>query len=103
TKSSIFFYWLSLQDRGIDYDINKDIYAQTQNISLKDLESFFNNRIKGKKFNVGLIGNKDNLDWEAIEKMGKVQEVNLEERSEEHTSELQSRENLVCRLLLEKK
>src|SRR5690606_39505768 len=27
----------------------------------------------------------------------------LGERSEEHTSELQSRENLVCRLLLEKK
>src|SRR5690606_42149500 len=27
----------------------------------------------------------------------------LHERSEEHTSELQSRENLVCRLLLEKK
>src|SRR5690606_12075558 len=27
----------------------------------------------------------------------------LKERSEEHTSELQSRENLVCRLLLEKK
>src|SRR5690606_40594078 len=31
-------------------------------------------------------------------------EVTLfEKRSEEHTSELQSRENLVCRLLLEKK
>src|SRR5690606_41603673 len=29
--------------------------------------------------------------------------VTLERRSEEHTSELQSRENLVCRLLLEKK
>src|SRR2546430_11081185 len=27
----------------------------------------------------------------------------LEERSEEHTSELQSQSNLVCRLLLEKK
>src|SRR5690606_40936143 len=27
----------------------------------------------------------------------------IENRSEEHTSELQSRENLVCRLLLEKK
>src|SRR5690606_41696729 len=27
----------------------------------------------------------------------------LHDRSEEHTSELQSRENLVCRLLLEKK
>src|SRR5207302_9289042 len=29
--------------------------------------------------------------------------VREDERSEEHTSELQSRENLVCRLLLEKK
>src|SRR5690606_41346862 len=29
--------------------------------------------------------------------------LDVEPRSEEHTSELQSRENLVCRLLLEKK
>src|SRR5690606_39837124 len=29
--------------------------------------------------------------------------INGHDRSEEHTSELQSRENLVCRLLLEKK
>src|SRR5438874_5422673 len=29
--------------------------------------------------------------------------LNLQERSEEHTSELQSRRDLVCRLLLEKK
>src|SRR5690554_7189741 len=32
-----------------------------------------------------------------------VQGVDLETRSEEHTSELQSRPHLVCRLLLEKK
>src|SRR5207302_8470440 len=32
-----------------------------------------------------------------------MEESLAEERSEEHTSELQSRENLVCRLLLEKK
>src|SRR5690606_40356974 len=29
--------------------------------------------------------------------------LDVQQRSEEHTSELQSRENLVCRLLLEKK
>src|SRR5690606_40281875 len=34
--------------------------------------------------------------------VGVVPNVELAERSEEHTSELQSRENLVCRLLLEK-
>src|SRR5690606_40793431 len=48
-------------------------------------------------------------DWlEAIERLkeqGKIRffGVSVNDRSEEHTSELQSRENLVCRLLLEKK
>src|SRR5690606_39853266 len=35
--------------------------------------------------------------------LAKSTERDLADRSEEHTSELQSRENLVCRLLLEKK
>src|SRR5690606_40999006 len=34
---------------------------------------------------------------------GDAREARVVRRSEEHTSELQSRENLVCRLLLEKK
>src|SRR5437016_6793553 len=33
----------------------------------------------------------------------KIAAINTEDRSEEHTSELQSLTNLVCRLLLEKK
>src|SRR5690606_39924073 len=45
--------------------------------------------------------------WEAVGAWTKQHGVPLHthclERSEEHTSELQSRENLVCRLLLEKK
>src|SRR5436309_9778434 len=35
--------------------------------------------------------------------IGGLAQVGRSHRSEEHTSELQSRENLVCRLLLEKK
>src|SRR5690606_40754686 len=43
-------------------------------------------------------------DEEAMELSAKIVEtVQPDLRSEEHTSELQSRENLVCRLLLEKK
>lgn len=79
TKSSIFFYLLSLQDRGINYDINKDIYSAIGKMNLNDLEDFFNKHIKGKKFNVGLIGKKENLDWEAVQKMGDVKELTLEE------------------------
>src|SRR5690606_41819153 len=38
-----------------------------------------------------------------VEKNYRADVVTSVKRSEEHTSELQSRENLVCRLLLEKK
>src|SRR5690606_40267942 len=40
---------------------------------------------------------------EAGRQLSKPAQETLKARSEEHTSELQSRENLVCRLLLEKK
>src|SRR5207302_2237970 len=39
----------------------------------------------------------------ALLKLEEEGRINLYARSEEHTSELQSRENIVCRLLLEKK
>src|SRR2546421_9725337 len=45
------------------------------------------------------------LDWRILQNaMAKVEDVTAAmKRSEEHTSELQSRSDLVCRLLLEKK
>src|SRR5207302_5993593 len=48
---------------------------------------------------VGVIGS---FCWYMYERIGGFEHAR-EPRSEEHTSELQSRENLVCRLLLEKK
>src|SRR5690606_24157106 len=47
-----------------------------------------------------LVGNGDDL---VVERLHRVEARLVPLRSEEHTSELQSRENLVCRLLLEKK
>src|SRR2546430_9185748 len=41
--------------------------------------------------------------WRGTCKRKRVQEMRQRGRSEEHTSELQSQSNLVCRLLLEKK
>src|SRR5690606_40852728 len=50
------------------------------------------------------LGRKQSLLPDRIAKRSRTLTiVGCEERSEEHTSELQSRENLVCRLLLEKK
>src|SRR5690606_40025814 len=44
----------------------------------------------------------DDVDHRLLEALQADADRTLRDRSEEHTSELQSRENLVCRLLLEK-
>ncbi|MFD0701354.1 M16 family metallopeptidase [Myroides pelagicus] len=79
TKAQIFYYWLSLQEKGIDYDINKDMYKQIQEMEMKDLVEFFNKHVKGKTFNVGLLGKKENLDWKSVKKYGEVKELTLED------------------------
>src|SRR5690606_40845437 len=65
-------------------EITKDIYSLTD----EDI-AFFSSREQKELRQHKLIGR----SWRQA----------LIHRSEEHTSELQSRENLVCRLLLEKK
>src|SRR5690606_39297653 len=61
-----------------------------------------NPKKKIKKTYIGYIdvhGNIKAMQYDFV----KNEQVEVLVRSEEHTSELQSRENLVCRLLLEKK
>src|SRR3712207_9011964 len=57
----------------------------------------------GYQFNTDLSLQGGFLYQMLIKSNGAKQENNLGFRSEEHTSELQSRQYLVCRLLLEKK
>src|SRR3712207_8933462 len=52
---------------------------------------------------LGLLARLDGLEVEVVEGDAPLEEGREDERSEEHTSELQSRQYLVCRLLLEKK
>src|SRR5690554_7625474 len=50
-----------------------------------------------------LYGSLDNIDASSVIEILEQNKMNFKLRSEEHTSELQSRPHLVCRLLLEKK
>src|SRR5690625_6164712 len=57
----------------------------------------------GTPFNFGGGDDNGNSGTDADLGTNPFDEVDLADRSEEHTSELQSRGHLVCRLLLEKK
>src|SRR2546430_11844800 len=49
------------------------------------------------------VGDEERAELDRLEAVGQLAVLPGSRRSEEHTSELQSQSNLVCRLLLEKK
>ncbi|MEQ8325209.1 MAG: insulinase family protein [Vicingaceae bacterium] len=79
TKSSIFWNYLSNKKRGIDYDIRKDIYASINKMEMNDLKGFFEKDIKGRNYKYMVIGKKAEVDFVSLNKLGKVQELKLEE------------------------
>ena len=46
-------------------------------MTLKDIRDFFNENVKGKDFSVSVIGNKKDLDMEALKKLGKLHEMDI--------------------------
>ena len=39
----------------------------------------FNKEVKTKKYNTAIIGKKESLDFEALKKLGQIEEVTLDE------------------------
>jgi len=78
-KTNIFFNQINLKKLGFDYDIRKDIYKDIQGLTLDATNEFFNREVKTKNYNTAVIGKKENLDFEALKKLGQIEEVTLEE------------------------
>lgn len=79
TKTDIFWNFERMKKLGLDYDIRKDIYSGINNISLIDLRNFFNQNIKGKKYNYLVIGKRENVNMNVLKSHGEYKELTLEE------------------------
>jgi predicted Zn-dependent peptidase len=78
TKADIFWKFQNLQDKGLDYDVRKDIYEEVQKITLDDLAKFFNENIKGGNYTILVIGNKKDMQMDALKKLGEVKELEID-------------------------
>lgn len=78
-KAQVFWTYLSNLDRGITYDIRKDVYDQAQVMTLDDLNTFFDQHIKGKNYTYLVLGNRNDVDFNRLKKVGPLKELTLEE------------------------
>src|SRR5438046_8320157 len=100
TQEQIRAYLLHLQDRGLS--------ANSQNVAISGLRFFYQQVLGWNEEQLFLPPRKRTWRLPEVLSPREVERllcatVKLRDRSEEHTSELQSLTNLVCRLLLEKK
>lgn len=78
TKANIFWSYERLKKRGMTEDNRKAMYDAIQSMELADLKSFFNENIKGENYNILVIGNKKDANFEALNKLGEVQELDVD-------------------------
>ena len=64
---------------GLDYDVRRDVYEQTQNMTFADLTKFQQAKIKGQNQVILVIGSKDRLNFKELAKYGTVQQLTLKE------------------------
>jgi len=79
TKWEILFNYEEARKRGINYDLRKDVYDQVHKFTLDDVTKFQQQYIKGKNFNVVLIGDKDKIKLKDLQSYGEVKQLSLDE------------------------
>ena len=79
TKTGILFNYESAKRRGLDHDVRKDVYEQIQNMTIEDLATFQQEYLKGRKFNVTLVGDRNKLNLKDLQKYGTVKELTMDE------------------------
>lgn len=79
TKASILMNYEGARKLGLDTDIRKDVYDAVKTMSFKEIQKFHENYIKGQKQIILVIGSKKRIDFNALQKYGKVRELTLKE------------------------
>ncbi|MGI4971098.1 MAG: hypothetical protein ACRYGH_19300, partial [Janthinobacterium lividum] len=64
---------------GLDYDLRRDVYEQTKDMSFDNLRKFQLAKVKGQNQVILVIGSKDRLNFKELAKYGSVEQLNLKE------------------------
>jgi predicted Zn-dependent peptidase len=78
TKANVFWNYERLQKLGINEDNREAMYNAIKDMTMDDLRAFFNKNIKGENYNVMVVGNKKDIDFKALKKLGEVQEMDID-------------------------
>lgn len=71
-KDEIAWQLLDNRDMGIEGDSRQSMYEALPTLTLDDVLKYQQDRVKGHKYYIGILGDPDDIDLNALEKRGKV-------------------------------
>ncbi len=77
TRGQVLFNYINARKFGLNEDIRKEVFEKVPGITFSDLKSFQQNYLKGKNFNIMVLGKKDQLDMKALSGYGEVKALDL--------------------------
>jgi predicted Zn-dependent peptidase len=78
-KNDVLWSYMDAKDMGVDYDRNKVIYENAQNMTLADVKAFQEKWIKGRKYFYGILSNSKELNLKKIRQLGEIKFLKQEE------------------------
>lgn len=78
-KDNVLWNYIDAQDMGETVDSRIKLYNDVQQMTLDDVMDFQQKWVKGRTYYYAILGNKADLDMEALKKLGPVTELTTEE------------------------
>lgn len=78
-KSDVLFKYLAMKDLGLNYDIDRDVFAKVQNYSLQDIIDFQQKWVNGRTYTIMILGDAADLDMKGLAKYGNIKHVTTSE------------------------
>ena len=71
-KDNIAWSYINAQDLGDDHDTRREVFEALPSLTLEDIVKFQQENVKGRTYYYCILGDVEDLDMEALNKLGKV-------------------------------
>ena len=78
-RSAVLNNYMNAQRLGLDYDINSKVYEMLPSLKLNDIVRFEQQSMANKPYRYIILGDENELDMEALGKIGPIRRLTLEE------------------------
>jgi len=78
-RDNVLWQYISAQKLGLDYDINREVFAKAQTLTLDDVVKYQQENMKDRYYTICILGRYEDFDMKRLLEYGPIQKLELKE------------------------